>query len=138
VKLVAVFLLAAFACPGAVAGGNATRGLVTAFSGADGDYRFTFQHKGARLVMGCPALEVTVSYARVPWYSWLPGVQSRHPGLAQTVAAAAALQSAFKDKQEIYLGTMGMGLKRSTAGCTFRSKGLELQAGAVYSYHDPL
>jgi hypothetical protein len=125
----------------ALAGGDYVSGTVSAFSRKDGIFSFTFV--AARTLVGleqCQSLRVSVEYGRVPWYSWLPFVDSGHPTKAQTESAASLLQAAHRTSQPILFGYLGHGLVPSSAPCTFKSKGLAIESDRgrqfVLSYHD--
>lgn len=122
-----------------LAGGNFVSGFVTEFSGRDGSYRFVFtateKTPSSPLIEGCPSLTVLVEYERVPWYSWLPFVESSHPTLEQTKVAGTALSEASSAMKRIAFGYMGNGLEPTKVKCTFSSKGLRKMDGAVLSFN---
>ena len=138
-KLIAAsFLLVPFA---AAAGGDYASGKVADFSGQNGSYAFTF--KGDRPLVGmnkCPSLKVLVEYQRVPWFSWLPFIESGHPTEEETDKAAKMLQAAEQGSNAVSFGYMGNGLVPSGEPCTFKSKGLSIKQDAgkefVLSFHD--
>jgi hypothetical protein len=136
-----VFMLS----PAAWAGGDSVTGLISAFAGGNGTYAFHFQQTdaGEPLLLRCREFDVSVKYALVPWYSWLPWVHTSHPTLADTEAAAEFLKSAATSHQPIEFGYMGGGLSDAGKPCSFAAKALELlkpsgQQPSVWAYHDPV
>ncbi len=126
----------------AVAGGDSVLGKVGNFSGEDGNYSFSFiqTDEHSPLMPGCRQLEVTVEYGRVPWYSWLPFVETSHPSLEETDEAAFFLLEAQREGREVHFGYMGGGLIPVDKPCFFVSKGLLLyppdKKDQVISFHD--
>ena len=125
------------------AGGSYVEGIVSEFSGGDGNYSFRFtQHSATEpLLQDCPVFSVAVRYSRVPWFSWLPFVHSGHPTKAHTEAAAKVLQQRAKSGSPVSFGYIGNGLAESSIPCAFRSKGLAVledgEHSVIVSYHDP-
>ncbi len=138
------FLFFSVFCGLAVAGGDSVLGKVDRLAGKDGNYSFTFAQTDERsaLMPGCQKLEVKVEYGGVPWYSWLPFVQTSHPAREETDEAASYLLKAQRDGREVYFGYMGGGLRRASRPCSFISKGLLLyppdKKDHVLSFHDPV
>ena len=136
------FLL--LALPSANAGGDFVSGHVASFHGGDTNFTFVFvaSSPARPLVEQCTVMEVSVEYARVPWYSWLPFVHSGHPSKEQTVAAVRYLSAAHGSHDVIRLGYMGYGLVPTETACSFRSRGLAIEHVdadghvVVLSYHD--
>ena len=128
----------------AVAGGDFVKGRIANFVGTDGDYAFHFEQIEARpeLEVGCRAFVVSVRYARVPWYSWLPFIHTHHPTREQTIAAAAFLADASQRHALVNFGYMGSGLVPTGEKCSFRTKGLRLEKegkeAIVLAYDDPI
>ena len=123
------------------AGGDYVPGKISDFTGNDGEYSFTFAAE--RTLVGleaCPLLKVHVTYARVPWLSWLPFVHSSHPTREQTNMAAAVLKQAAEAGRPALFGYLGGGLIASGEPCTFKSNGLLLDRDAgkefVLSFYD--
>jgi hypothetical protein len=124
-----------------LAGGSGSPGKITAFSGSNGSYEFTFVPSGLfDYGNKCAELRVRVEYSRVPWYSWLPFVRSTHPTRAQTEQAAALLEKAYREKGEVLFGYMGYGLADSGQPCHFLSKGLIFyeHGGYIMSFYGPV
>lgn len=141
-RILMLSLLGIFSCA-SWAGGDYVLGKITGFSEADGVYKFRFTEMPtgrSNLMAGCPAFNVVLEYKRVPWYSWLPGVNTAHPTKTQTQAAIDFLQNANKTEQLIRFGYMGTGLEPAGNACTFKSKGLKLEIyksePVVVSYHN--
>lgn len=126
----------------ALAGGDCCPGKITAFSGSNGFYEFTFvPSRGLVDYEKCTELRVRVEYGRVPWYSWLPFVRSSHPTSAQTEQAASVLEKAYREESEVLFGYMGAGLVDSGEPCLFLSKGLKIfewNVKAVLSFYGPV
>lgn len=139
-RLLAVWL-AVLPAP-ALAGGDFVRGVVTDFSGADGNYAFTFtqtERKDWLLIGNCTAIKVQVRYQRIHWADWLPFTASAHPTRQHTVQAGAILADAAQQRKPIAFGYLGRGLVATQAACTFTSKGLRLQDGnVVLAFHHPV
>jgi hypothetical protein len=125
-----------------LAGGDYVLVKISKFSGYDGNYSMSFKQTEIDrepLLMGCNEFKVTVEYKNVPWYSWLPFVQSSHPTKQQTIKAASLLLDAFKTNRAISFGYMGRGLIPTGEKCSFSSKGLILEFNnVVLSFHDPV
>ena len=125
----------------AVAGGDFVKGSITNFVGRDGDYAFRFEQTeaGSELEAGCRGFVVSVRYARVPWYSWLPFIHTDHPTREQTIAAAEYLADASHSHALVNFGYMGSGLAPTGEKCSFRTKGLRLEKegseSIVLAYH---
>lgn len=124
----------------ASAGGDYVSGRVTQFSISADTYLFEFeQAKGEdELIKGCKTFKVHVHYEHVPWYSWLPFVDSAHPTWENTKEALKYLRDSSRVGHLIYFGYMGSGLVHTAEQCVFDSKGLEINHGVVISYHDPV
>jgi hypothetical protein len=136
-------LLLYFSVTPAVAGGDYVLGEIASFSGENGSYQFQFTQTDRHsypLLEGCLQFEVAVEYQRVPWFSWLPFVQTGHPSIKETEEAAAFLKAASTSSKAVLFGFMGYGLVPSGEHCTFTSRGLSLvqEEGKkiVLSYHD--
>jgi hypothetical protein len=128
-------------CDAAWAGGTSVLGKVSAFSGERGHYTLRFEQTEttSELIPGCPTLDVEISYARVPSYSWLPWIETAHPTLQQTEVAAEYLRKANKEGRVVGFGFMGSGLIPTGAHCHFRSKGLQLfedRVPSVLAFHN--
>ncbi len=131
-------------CPAlSFAGGDAVTGNVTDVSAKDGKTIIHFmQPSNARteLISGCKEIEVTVHYARVPWFSWMPFVATSHPSKKETEEAIEYLKKAKLNNQQINFGYMGYGLVPTGDKCSFKSKGLRIFRDqgtiSVFSFHD--
>jgi hypothetical protein len=127
----------------AFAGGDNSSGKISEFSGKDGNFSFQFVETGKiPLVDKCPKFTVRVRYERVPWYSWLPFVETSHPTRKETDEAGEFIRNAFQGGAEIKLGYIGSGLVPDGAKCSFASRGLVLAkeptGSVVLSFHDPV
>jgi hypothetical protein len=125
------------------AGGDEVSGNVTGITGNGGKYIIRFiqtENDRPDLIAGCKEIEVTVQYARVPWFSWLPFISSYHPSKKETDEAVEYMRDAKRNNQLIYFGFMGYGLVPTGQKCSFKSKGLRIyrEQGktAVLSFHD--
>ncbi len=128
----------------ALAGGDYVLGKVTSFSGEGGNYSFHFIQTdgGKELMSRCREFDVQVNHVRVPWYSWLPFVQTSHPSKEKTNEAASFLLKAHQENRQVLFGYMGYGLVPSSAPCSFLSRGILLEAekekSFVLSFHNPI
>lgn len=124
------------------AGGDYVLGRVLSFSGDAENYNLTFSQTNINtrpLIKGCYEFKVIVKYQHVPWYSWLPFIESIHPTKEQTIIAASLLLNAFKKNQEIGFGYMGGGLIPTAEKCTFVSKGLTSEFhNVILSFNEPV
>jgi len=141
-KSTACLLLSLLAFP-AVAGGDYAQGFVSAFQAKGGAYTFRFtQTEQQALVPGCPSFAVSVLHRRVPWYTWLPFVQSSHPTEQETAAAASFLRAAALQRRLVSFGYMGNGLVGTDSSCSFTANGLKLGKDErtiyVLAFHDPV
>ena len=141
-RLALALLVVSFAVGHAWAGGNYVQGRVSEFAGADGAYTFRFQQteEVPALMTDCLTFTVSVQYARVPWFSWLPLVRTSHPTRAETDAASAALGEADREQRVVNFGYMGYGLVPAGEHCSFATKGLRLikdgNNDVVLAFHD--
>lgn len=96
----------------ALAGGDYRTGKVTAFSGQNGQYSMHFIQTSTHtlLVPKCSAIDVKITFKRVPWFSWLPFYEGGNPGKGETLKAAELLRAAHQNGREIKFGYMGHGL----------------------------
>lgn len=137
-----IFIFFCFISSSALAGGDYVLGKIVNFSRVGDSYFFTFVQSdgGKELLTGCRKFNVSVTYERVPWFSWLPVVHSAHPTKQKTEEAAHYLRSSSQSGQEIYFGYMGYGLVLKDTPCSFKSRGLEnVQHDGkqlVLSYHE--
>jgi hypothetical protein len=122
------------------AGGDYVPGRVTAFSVSENIYSFEFEQAkdGGELVSGCKIFKVYVSYMNVPWYSWLPFIDSPHPTRKETKEALRYLHDSFREGRSIYFGYMGSGLQNTDNRCVFNSKGLAIENGIIISYYNQI
>ncbi|NTW64677.1 MAG: hypothetical protein HGA46_11540, partial [Chlorobiaceae bacterium] len=124
------------------AGGDAVSGRVTGFTAKEGKYiiRFLQTENAPDLISGCKEIEVSVKFARVPWFSWLPFVASNHPSKKETDEAIEYMRNANHSNQLINFGYMGYGLVPTEKNCSFKSKGLRIYRDqgktSVLSFHD--
>jgi hypothetical protein len=120
-------------------------GNVTGITAKEGRTIIRFMQSGnARtdLIAGCKEIEVTVQYARVPWFSWLPFIASGHPSKKETDEAIEYIRNANRSNQLINFGYMGYGLVPTGEKCSFKSKGLRVYRDqgkiSVLSFHDQI
>lgn len=127
----------------AFAGGDSVSGTIIALEGDASSFQMTFVQKDKySLVRGCETYKVTLSYQRVPWFSWVPLIKTSHPSKAQTNEAIDYLRNAFNSKKKIHFGYMGGGLYPTKKSCTFLGKGFQLMKikgiGHVLSFYTPV
>jgi len=127
------------------AGGSYNEGKVINFNSNNDQTSFKFiQTDGeSSLIKSCNEFMVLLQYERVPWFSWLPYVETSHPTEKQTILAVNFIREAYKNNKKILLGFMGAGFKKTKEKCTFRSRGLLLmnsnkENNFVLSFHDPV
>jgi hypothetical protein len=124
------------------AGGDEVSGKVSSLIVKEGKYvvHFNQTENASVLITGCKEIEVTVQYARVPWFSWLPFVSSSHPTRKETDEAIEYMRNANRNNRLIYFGYMGYGLVPTGQKCSFKSKGLRIYRDqgkvTVLSFHD--
>lgn len=139
-----IFLVLFLVSQTCYAGGDFVLGRIAYVFAVDEEYtiRFTQTELRPELMKGCKDITVNVSYSRVPWYSWLPFINSGHPDMDQHTDAVQHLIDAQKSKKEIYFGYIGGGLISVEEPCTFASKGLSLTNVdgklVVFSFHDEI
>lgn len=125
----------------ALAGGDHVRGVVTDFSGADGNYAFTFTQKERKdwlLIPNCPTFKMQVRYQRIHWSDWLPFTNSTHPTRKQTLQAGVFLAEAAQQRKSIGFGFLGRGLVATQTACSFISKGLLQDGDVVIGFYHPV
>jgi len=126
------------------AGGDEVSGKVTGITVNEGKYiiHFIQTENAPDLVAGCKEFEVTVKYARVPWFSWLPFISSSHPSKNETEESIEYMRNAQRSNRLISFGYMGNGLVPTGEKCSFNSKGLrvyrEQGKTAILSFHDQI
>ena len=126
------------------AGGDFVSGMVTDISGNGGKYVFRFVQTddSPELMKGCRELMIVVEYERVPWFSWLPFVNSGHPSRKETDESVEYLEKAKEKSQTVNFGYMGYGLVPTSVKCSFKSKGLRIiddrGIRVVFSYYDQI
>jgi hypothetical protein len=122
------------------AGGDYVSGYVTKFSMYAREYSFEFEQakNEGELMNGCKKFKVRVNYQHVPWYSWMPFVDSSHPTWGNTKEALKYIDKSSNERHIIYFGYIGSGLARTAEPCIFNSKGLKISNGVVISYYDPV
>jgi len=124
------------------AGGYAVSGRVESVAQQGDVYVIHFIQTGneSELVKDCKQINITLKYSRVPWFSWIPFMESGHPTKRETIESVEYLKKANKDNQTIYFGYMGYGLVPTGQKCSFKSKGLKIEVDngkwLVLSYHD--
>jgi hypothetical protein len=77
------------------------------------------------LMKGCFEFEVAITHKRVPWFSWLPFIESSHPTKKENQASLGLLLEAYQDKVPTNFGYMGYGLAGTEKECSFVSYGLK-------------
>ncbi len=94
------------------------------------------------LIKGCPEFEVAITHKRVPWFSWLPFVESSHPTKKENQESLNLLFEAYHNKVPINFGYMGYGLADTEKECSFVSYGLKTlkteESEAVLSFHNEI
>lgn len=94
------------------------------------------------LMKGCFEFEVAITHKRVPWFSWLPFIESSHPTKKETQTSLDLLQEAYQDKVSINFGYIGYGLAGTEKECSFVSYGLKIiktdEGKAVLSFHNEI
>jgi hypothetical protein len=107
------------------AGGDEVSGNVTGITVNEGKYiiHFIQTENAPDLFAGCKEIEVTVKYARVPWFSWLPLISSSHPSKKETEEAIEYMRNAQRSNRFISFGYMGYGLVPAGEKCSFNRKG---------------
>ncbi len=143
-KYLFIILLIGLFAGESYAGGDAWQGRVTSFEKHNGSYTFTmkFPTKEIRLPSNCRQITVNYKYKRVPWYSWLPFIETSHPSYSQSKKAIQYIENKYNQNQDIYFGYMGSGLIPVENECTFKTKGLGINESenikAILAYHNPV
>ncbi|WP_157205578.1 hypothetical protein [Methylomonas koyamae] len=142
ISTIALFQLAnlIFCNNNAIAGGDDySIVIVTAFSELSGVYTIGVQgrHDNQQVFGGCRQLDIKVKYQYVPWYSWLPFIQTTHPSKEDNEEALDFVHKSFIDRREIYFTVAGNGLIETKTKCVFESKGLRQFGQFVFSYYHP-
>ncbi len=138
IVIVAVLVFSPALC---VAGGYAVAGRVESVAQQGDVYVIHFIQTGnePELVKDCKEISITLKYSRVPWFSWMPFIKSDHPTKRETIESIEYLKKANKDNQTVYFGYMGYGLVPTGQKCSFKSKGLKIEANdgkwLVLSYY---
>jgi hypothetical protein len=137
----ASLLLFIFAGNICFAGGEYSRGKIEHIEYKDSAWKFVFKQttENKLMISNCDVLTVELEYQRVPWYSFLPFVESGHPSKKQTKNALVYLEHSFREGKYINFGYIGSGLKGTETKCLFKSKGLKLgsdqEGDYVVSFH---
>ncbi len=126
-----------------VAGGDFVEGTITKLKGDASSFQMIFiQNDSHSLVKGCEIYDVSLTYKRVPWFSWVPMIKTSHPSKDQTNEAIAYLRSAFNNQKKVRFGYMGGGLYPTNKNCSFLSKGFQLMQSEgndfVLSFYTPV
>ena len=110
-----------------VAGGDFTEGTIIKLEGDASSFQMTFiPNETPSSIEGCEKYEVSLSYERVPWFSWIPMVRTSHPSKDNTKEAIAYLRNSFNNQKTVRFGYMGSGLYPTNKNCSFLSKGFQL------------
>lgn len=118
------------------AGGDFSQFKVLAYSEMDAVYHISLEEKNSRqLISGCKSIDVRVNYKRVPWYSWLPFVNTSHPSYNDTIKALKYIKDAYDSNKDVFFGYIGNGLGKTDSACVFDSYGLKIEGSTILSYY---
>ena len=86
----------------------------------------------------CSRFQVKLKYERVPWYSWVPFVDSYHPSPSENQAAIQKMKGYHKNQTVFEFGEVS-GLKQTKSACVFMSKGLKVTKDKfIVSFYYPI
>jgi hypothetical protein len=135
---VAIFIFFVFS--DSYAGGDFREGKITTFSTKNSLTIFTFEQTDKRkvLIKPCEIIKIKLKYGYVPWYSWLPFIESSsgHPSKTDNKKGLQHIKNAYENEKIINFGYMGSGLMPTDETCTFKSRGLLLNNDYIASYHN--
>ena len=124
------------------AGGDYREGKITTFFTENSVTIFTFEQtdKTRVLIKPCEIIKIKLKYGYVPWYSWLPFIESSssHPSKIDNRKGLQYIKNAYENKKIINFGYMGAGLLPIDEMCTFKSRGLLLDNDYIASFHNPV
>ena len=80
--------------------------------------------KNEKPIYNCDKLNINISYERVPWFSWIPFINSAHPTKEENKVAITHIKSNIGNT--LYFGEIGKGLVPQEKKCTYQSKGAKI------------